>query len=113
MRKRDYRAEDRIRGNRHARGYGTRWDAIAAQVKHEEPLCRPCKARAKISATTQVDHIVPKAKGGTDDRSNLQGICDDCHALKTAHEQGAPMRSGCDANGLPADPAHPWNRGDG
>jgi 5-methylcytosine-specific restriction endonuclease McrA len=33
-----------------------------------------------------VDHITPKAQGGTDDLSNLQSICDPCHAEKTARE---------------------------
>lgn len=110
MRKRDYRAEDRARGTRHERGYGTRWDAIAAQVKREEPLCRPCKANGKVTATAQVDHIVPKAQGGTNDRDNLEGICDLCHREKTAREQGAPSRFGCDAQGNPLDPNHFWNQ---
>lgn len=110
MRKRDYRAEDRARGSRHERGYDNRWAKIAEQVKREEPLCRPCHKRGIARATTQVDHIVPKAKGGSDDRANLQGICDDCHKAKTAREQGALLRTGCDASGMPTDPDHPWNR---
>jgi 5-methylcytosine-specific restriction protein A len=35
---------------------------------------------------TQVDHIKPKAKGGTDDDDNLQSICHDCHTEKTRIE---------------------------
>jgi 5-methylcytosine-specific restriction endonuclease McrA len=33
-----------------------------------------------------VDHVTPKAKGGTDDMGNLAAICRDCHATKTAME---------------------------
>ena len=33
-----------------------------------------------------VDHIVPKAEGGTDADENLQAICKACHKLKTENE---------------------------
>jgi 5-methylcytosine-specific restriction endonuclease McrA len=33
-----------------------------------------------------VDHITPKAKGGTDEDTNLEATCDDCHKAKTAAE---------------------------
>ena len=36
--------------------------------------------------STEVDHVVPKACGGTDDPSNLQGSCRKCHSAKTARE---------------------------
>ncbi len=35
---------------------------------------------------TDLDHIVPMTQGGTEDRSNLQGLCRQCHALKTRRE---------------------------
>jgi len=38
-----------------------------------------CRLRA-----TDVDHIVPKVHGGTDDTSNLQSLCAAHHRLKTA-----------------------------
>jgi 5-methylcytosine-specific restriction endonuclease McrA len=33
-----------------------------------------------------VDHITPKAEGGTDDHDNLQSICTECHDAKTQAE---------------------------
>jgi 5-methylcytosine-specific restriction protein A len=33
-----------------------------------------------------VDHIKPKANGGTDDETNLQSICEACHKEKTRKE---------------------------
>jgi hypothetical protein len=36
--------------------------------------------------STQVDHIVPKSQGGTNDRVNLAGICGPDHARKSASE---------------------------
>lgn len=49
-------------------------------------LCVPCRAAGRLTLATEVDHVVPKAEGGADDDSNLQAICDDCHAVKTKAE---------------------------
>ncbi|MCK6475280.1 MAG: HNH endonuclease [Phycisphaerales bacterium] len=38
-----------------------------------------------------MDHVRNKASGGTDDPANLRGICDACHAAKTAAEGRAGM----------------------
>lgn len=32
----------------------------------------------------QVDHVIPRAAGGSHDRENLQVLCVDCHKIKTA-----------------------------
>ncbi|ELV2160624.1 HNH endonuclease [Escherichia coli] len=34
-----------------------------------------------------VDHIIPKAHGGSDADSNLQSLCWPCHKAKTARER--------------------------
>ncbi|WP_394365183.1 HNH endonuclease signature motif containing protein [Paraburkholderia kirstenboschensis] len=34
----------------------------------------------------QVDHHVPIEQGGSNDDSNLNLLCDDCHKVKTASE---------------------------
>ena len=33
-----------------------------------------------------MDHITPKAKGGSDDEGNLQSLCKPCHEAKTTAE---------------------------
>ena len=73
--------------------YGAGWDALSRQVRAEEPLCRVCLASGRTSLTTQCDHIIPKARGGTDARTNLQGICGPCHDAKTARERREAPRS--------------------
>jgi 5-methylcytosine-specific restriction endonuclease McrA len=35
-----------------------------------------------------VDHIVPLARGGTNDAMNLQTLCGRCHSTKTATRDG-------------------------
>jgi 5-methylcytosine-specific restriction enzyme A len=67
-----------------ARGYGAAWQRLRSSVLAEEPLCRTCHAEGRIVAAKHVDHIVPKAKGGDDARSNLQPLCIACHQQKTA-----------------------------
>lgn len=78
---------DKARGNRHQRGYGTAWDKLRAQaIARDEGLCQPCERQQHITIGSAVDHIKPKAEGGTDDLSNLQCICRACHLTKTAEE---------------------------
>lgn len=64
------------------RGYGWEWQKVRKQVLAEEPTCRSCR----MAPATTVDHIVNKARGGTDARENLQGLCVACHRVKTATE---------------------------
>lgn len=75
----------------HQRGYGAAWQKLRRQVLDEEVMCRVCLAASKNTLATAVDHITPKAKGGTDDRSNLRAICDPCHKAKTAEDAGRPL----------------------
>lgn len=58
-----------------------------AQVRAEEPLCRLCLKQGRTSATTIVDHIKPLAWGGSDERSNKQGLCKPCHDEKSKAER--------------------------
>lgn len=45
-------------------------------------MCRKCGGRA-----TEVDHITPLFRGGTNDDRNMQSLCHACHATKTASER--------------------------
>jgi 5-methylcytosine-specific restriction protein A len=67
---------------RSSRPYGREWQKLRQQVLAEQPFCA-CGA-----PTTEVDHIVPLSKGGTNDRSNLIGRCKPCHSRKTAKSDG-------------------------
>lgn len=78
------------------RGYGHAWKLKRKQILlRDQGICQPCikSVPSRVSMATQVDHIVPKAHGGTDDDDNLQAICTACHAAKTARE-GVRRKSG-------------------
>jgi 5-methylcytosine-specific restriction enzyme A len=79
---------DRERGNRHARGYDTTWTKTRARIMRRDcGICQPCKRAGRAAEAREVDHIVSKANGGTEDDANLQAICTPCHKAKTATER--------------------------
>ena len=74
--------------SRHERGYGSQWDIRRARVlTRDKHLCQKCKRDGRAAAAKTVDHITPKAHGGTDDDSNLEALCWPCHKSKTARER--------------------------
>lgn len=75
------------RASRHERGYGTAWDKLRLVIlRRDAYLCQPCLAQGRPTPATEVDHVTPKAKGGTDDEDNLQAICSECHREKSTRE---------------------------
>lgn len=56
-------------------------------------LCQQCKRAGRLTPvgdrpfSAYVDHIVPKAEGGTDDDANLETLCRSCHTAKTDREK--------------------------
>jgi len=74
--------------SRHQRGYGSKWDILRAQIlKRDKYICQQCLRDGRPAPATTVDHIKPKAHGGTDDESNLESLCWPCHKRKTAKER--------------------------
>ena len=78
------RAYDRQRGNATQRGYGSTWRQLRKVVLVRDPICRDESGCATPS--TDVDHIVSRSRGGTDDPTNLRGLCHSHHSSKTAKE---------------------------
>jgi 5-methylcytosine-specific restriction endonuclease McrA len=66
----------------HARIDGTKWRALRRRVLAEEPTCA---VDGCLMPSSQVDHVVPLARGGPElDRANLQGLCLHHNASKGA-----------------------------
>ncbi len=86
-RKRGRRRDSRPSAAR--RGYDRGWSAMRARVLAEEPLCRMCKRAGRVKAAAMLDHILPirvRPKLRLE-RSNLQPLCVQCHAVKTARDR--------------------------
>ena len=77
--------------SRHERGYGKEWSRLRIQVmQRDRGLCQcdQCKQANRLTAAHEVDHIKPKAQGGTDDLSNLRAVNRECHKRITLEQQG-------------------------
>jgi len=69
------------------RGYGKAWRKLREVViRRDHGLCQPCLRKGKVTAFDEVDHIIPKARGGVDAEHNAQCICKPCHKAKTGRE---------------------------
>ncbi len=90
-----------------------KWQRLrAAVLKRARGRCEieGCKDRACI-----VDHITSRRNGGSDTMGNLRALCRD-HDNQLKEDATGQRRSGgkavvkgCDVNGYPLDPNHPWN----
>jgi 5-methylcytosine-specific restriction protein A len=65
---------------------GRKLQTMRAQLFTANPLCVMCEAEGRVTEATQRDHIVPLAEGGADDESNVQGLCRECHDIKSKEE---------------------------
>jgi 5-methylcytosine-specific restriction endonuclease McrA len=62
------------------------WRNLRTLVLARDPICKMCQR----AASTVADHIIPHKGNWTlfCDLNNLQGLCDPCHSIKTAAEDG-------------------------
>lgn len=60
-----------------------------------EPRCVACLAAGRVRLATVRDHIVPLSVAGVDLPTNegCQGLCEECHSLKTEAERIAALRA--------------------
>ena len=60
-----------------------RWRRLRKMFLAAHPICVTpgCNKPA-----TEVDHIIPRDKGGTDEESNLQAMCKPCHSRKSVKD---------------------------
>ena len=80
--------------------------------REENILCHYCLMSGRETPATVVHHITPH-KGDYDlfwDESNWMGLCKECHDRIGQITDNGGLIPGCDADGNPVDPNHPWNR---
>ena len=75
------------RPTRNQAAYSGDWPTLVKQIIQRDPWCQlrfPNCERLSV----QVDHILGVSEGGTNDPTNLRGVCKRCHARRTG-QQGA------------------------
>lgn len=78
----------------------TRWRAVRNMVLAEHPLCARCEEQGRITAATEVHHIIPIESEAASsmlenlayNRANLQPLCHYCHYK--IHEEMAKNSKG-------------------
>ena len=73
----------------------TRWLRLRRDKLSDFPLCERCEEEGRVTAATEVHHIIPVENGLTRqekerlmyDYTNLKALCHDCH-VKTHTEMG-------------------------
>lgn len=82
------------------RGLGWEWQKFRLRIlKRDCYLCQPCKREGRTTAAREVDHVIPRSKGGQMVDSNAEAICTECHEAKTAADEGYAQRVRFDAAG--------------
>lgn len=84
------------------------WRKLRAQVLAEQPLCPECEARGELIPALEVHHKNDNPDDNS--RDNLVGLCRPCHSRHTAADMGKRVNYGCDVDGVPLDPDHPWRQ---
>lgn len=79
--------QDRLRGSSTQRGYGGEWRRVAKAVLSQWVAvngyhCPGYGVPSHSAEKLTVDHVVPKAAGGTDHPSNLSVLCRSCNSRK-------------------------------
>jgi 5-methylcytosine-specific restriction protein A len=84
---------------------GRKWMAIRARILlRDRYQCQTCKRQGRPAPpdpSNEIDHIVPRSKGGIDCDDNLETICGDCHMDKTTREAGHEPKRAFDVSGNP------------
>ena len=68
--------------------YGKEWRKIRAVYLMAHPLCEDCLLAGRYTSASEVHHMTPLSKGGTNDMGNLRSLCKICHSSTTAREGG-------------------------
>ncbi|HVM29559.1 MAG TPA: HNH endonuclease [Candidatus Limnocylindrales bacterium] len=71
------------------------WSRLRARIiVRDKGMCQSCGA----ANAAEVDHIVPRSKGGGDEPHNLQLLCHQCHAKRRRLSAADVWRGGLTAD---------------
>jgi 5-methylcytosine-specific restriction protein A len=89
------------------------WRVVREEHLRLEPFCRKCKEQGIHTLGNVVDHIKPH-RGDMDlffEKKNLQTLCGSHHSKDKQLEELRGYATGCDEQGNPLDPRHPFYGG--
>lgn len=98
--------------SRHHALYNTRgWQRRRAEQLRKEPGCRFCyELDGRLVPASVADHVEPHHGNLVLFAGPLQSLCAHCHNSRKARQERGGHMLGCDADGVPLDPAHPWRQ---
>lgn len=70
---------------------------LATLLKKQKGKCNYCGLHFLDGDIIEIDHIIPKSKGGKDEYKNLQLLHRHCHDSKTALDGSYGSKSGCNS----------------
>ncbi len=74
-----------------ARGYGAEWRKLSEQVTKGKTHCPRCGEPYTTGNPATADHVIPKARGGTDELSNLVDCCRRCNSARGGGTRRKPV----------------------
>ena len=87
------------------RGYGATWQKLRKRILERDTYlcqCPECKGGTlRVRLAQEVDHIKPKAQGGTDHPDNLRAVSKECHERLTQEQQGKRTKPQIGLDGWP------------
>jgi RNA-directed DNA polymerase len=82
---------------------------VATLLKRQKGKCAHCGLYFTEESVLEVDHVIPKSKGGKNSYDNLQLLHRHCHDEKTTNDGSLGNKSGC--NSAKPKPVKSGNRG--
>lgn len=70
---------------------------VAALLKKQQGKCTHCRLFFRENDVIEIDHIIPKSKGGKDEYQNWQLLHRHCHDTKTTNDGSSGKQSGCNS----------------
>jgi 5-methylcytosine-specific restriction protein A len=62
------------------------------RLRRTTGLCEDCANEGRVEVANVVDHIIPLAKGGSDEDENTRNLCHYHHCIRTAEQFGFKPR---------------------
>ena len=82
---------------------GRKLQDIRAKHFAANPLCAHCLIKGRYTLASELDHIIALTNGGKDTKSNYQGLCSDCHRIKTNADMDYKQKPVIGLDGYPIE----------